>query len=127
MGRGTANGPGLRAAAVGGLAGASATTLLIGLVHTFAPAVPFLPESIAQSLVRAAPGGFATYFIERLGHWAIRLALAGTFAGFLLGGALVGLLVPFLPQRLSPHPFGGGVVGLTPPLIASVATLSSHP
>ena len=56
MGRGTRKWPGFRAAAVGGLAGASATTLLIGLVHTFAPAVPFLPESIAQSLVRVAPG-----------------------------------------------------------------------
>ena len=118
---------GVRAGAAAGLVGAAGVMVLTAVVHTVAPPVPFLPESIAQSLVRAAPGGFATYFIERLGHWAIRLALAGTFAGFLLGGALVGLLVPFLAQRLSGNPFGGGVVGFTPLWLASVAMYPSNP
>src|SRR2546428_6186050 len=115
MGRGTANGPGLRAAAVGGLAGASATTLLIGLVHTFAPAVPFLPESIAQSLVRAAPGGFATYFIDRLAHSAIRLALAGTFVVFLLAAAMLALSMPVFLRRRPTHPLLSSCLALLSP------------
>ena len=51
---------GVRAGAAAGLVGAAGVMVLTAVVHTVAPPVPFLPESIAQSLVRAAPGGFAT-------------------------------------------------------------------
>jgi hypothetical protein len=57
-----------RAGALAGLSGASAAIVLAAVLHTVAPAIPFPPQRITQALVRAAPGGFATYFIERLGH-----------------------------------------------------------
>ena len=110
-----------------GLAGAATTTVLAAALHTVAPAVPFLPESIAQSLVRAAPGGFATYFIERLGHWAIRLAVAGTFGAFLLAGAASGLLVPVLERRLLRSPLGAGAVSFLPLWAVSVILYPSNP
>ena len=116
-----------RAAAAGGLVGGAAITILVAVAHSVAPSVPFLPESIAQSLVRAAPGGFATYFIERLGHWAIRLALAGTFAAFLGAGALVGLLIPWLMRRLSWSAWAAGVLAFAPAWAASVALYPSNP
>ena len=109
-------------AAAGGLVGGAAITILVAVAHSVAPSVPFLPESIAQSLVRAAPGGFATYFIERLGHWAIRLALAGTFAAFLGVGALVGLLIPWLMRRLSWSAWAAGVLAFAPAWAASPAS-----
>src|SRR5206468_1683930 len=89
-----------RAGAVAGLAGSAAATVSLALLHTLAPAVPFLPVSLAQSFVRAAPGGFATFFIERLGHWALRVATAGTCGAFVLSGAALGLLLPDLVEGL---------------------------
>ncbi|HYV02395.1 MAG TPA: molybdopterin-dependent oxidoreductase [Actinomycetota bacterium] len=81
-----------------GLAGSAAVTLTAAVVHAFVPDIRFLPFAIAQSLIRAAPGGFATYFIEALGHWAMRLAVVGTSAAFLLSGAVVGLFAPRLER-----------------------------
>jgi DMSO/TMAO reductase YedYZ molybdopterin-dependent catalytic subunit len=116
-----------RAAGASGLAGSAATILLVALVHTAAPPVPFLPESIAQSVVRAAPGGVATFFIERLGHWAIRLALAGTFAAFLVAGAAAGLLLPILVRRLFGNAPAAGATSFLPLWAVSVALYPSNP
>src|SRR5439155_20278594 len=66
--------------AAAGLAGSSTATVAAALVHTAFPSVPFPPLSIAQAIVRAAPGGFAPTFIDLLGHRALRLALAGEVA-----------------------------------------------
>ncbi|HEX9235876.1 MAG TPA: hypothetical protein VF972_06325, partial [Actinomycetota bacterium] len=76
-----------------GLVGSAAVTGATAVAHTVAPAVRFLPYALAQSLIRAAPGGLATYFIEHLGHWAMRLAVAGTAAAFVGSGAVLGLLI----------------------------------
>ena len=39
--------------------------------------VAFPPTALAAALVRETPGGVATFFIELLGHWALRLAGVG--------------------------------------------------
>src|SRR5947209_7423957 len=83
-----------RPAAAAGLVGSAVVTGAMAIVHTVVPSMPFLPLALAQAVVKAAPGGLATYFIERLGHWAIRLAVVGTLVAFLASGALLGLLIP---------------------------------
>src|SRR5438128_2555214 len=88
-----------RLAAAAGLVGSTAITGAMALVHTLAPSVPFLPLALAQAVVRAAPGGLATYFIERLGHWAIRLAVVGTLVSFLASGAVLGVIIAAMDER----------------------------
>ncbi|HYT30059.1 MAG TPA: hypothetical protein VEN82_04725, partial [Actinomycetota bacterium] len=110
-----------RRAALAGLVGAAAATMAMAVVHTLASSVPFPPLVIAQSLVRAAPGGFATFFIDRLGHWAIRLAVAGAAGAFLLSGAVVGLAIPWLERRIRTRAaFLAGPVAFVPVWAASV-------
>jgi DMSO/TMAO reductase YedYZ molybdopterin-dependent catalytic subunit len=92
----------VRAALVAGLAGGAALMAGAAVVHTLSTRVPFLPVALAQSGVRAAPGGFATYFIEALGHWALRLAVIATSAAFLASGALGGLAMLWLRRSLPP-------------------------
>ncbi|MDP9296448.1 MAG: molybdopterin-dependent oxidoreductase [Actinomycetota bacterium] len=82
-----------RASAVAGLAGAAALTIALALLHTFAPSMPFAPSAIAQSLVRTTPGSVDSFFIDRLGHWAQRIALLGTCVGFVLLGSVAGVVV----------------------------------
>ena len=49
--------------------------------------IAFPPNSIAGALVRETPGDVATFFIELLGHWALRLATLGAIAAALALGA----------------------------------------
>lgn len=91
------------------------------LIHTLVRAVPFLPLSLAQALVRAAPGGFATFFIDRLGHWALRLAVTGTVLAFVLAGVSLGLLIPRL-SRVTRSDAVAGALGFLPLWIVSVAS-----
>jgi DMSO/TMAO reductase YedYZ molybdopterin-dependent catalytic subunit len=101
---------------------------LLAVLHTLAPAFPFLPVSLAQSFVRAAPGGFATFFIERLGHWALRVATAGTCGAFVLSGAALGLLLPDLVEALGRRrSFLAATAVLLPLWAASVALYPSDP
>ena len=86
--------------AVAGMVGTAAVIVIFALVHTFLRAVPFLPLALAQAVVRAAPRGFATFFIEHLGHWAIRLAALATLAVFCVIGVGLGTLIPRLSQPL---------------------------
>jgi DMSO/TMAO reductase YedYZ molybdopterin-dependent catalytic subunit len=94
------------------------------LLHTFVRAVPFLPLVLAQAVVRAAPGGFATFFIEHLGHWALRLAVTGTVVAFLLGGAALGLFISWLARFVRAVPVAG-VLGFLPLWVVSVAVYPS--
>jgi DMSO/TMAO reductase YedYZ molybdopterin-dependent catalytic subunit len=112
---------------VAGLAGASGQMVLAAVAHTLAPPLPFLPLSLSQALVRAAPGGFATFFIEALGHWALRVAVAGTTVGFLLAGALLGLLILDLHNGLGGRPRLAGVLALLPLWGATVLVYPSNP
>jgi DMSO/TMAO reductase YedYZ molybdopterin-dependent catalytic subunit len=117
----------LRRGWVAGLAAAGVATFLLALTSAVVPDVPFLPLSIAQSLVRATPGGVATYFIELLGHWALRLAIVGTAIAFLAAGAILGLLIPLYRDRLGLRASVAGVASLLPLWAVSVALYPSEP
>jgi len=92
----------------------------MAVVHTVAPSVPFLPLALSQAIVKATPGGVATYFIERLGHWAIRLAVVGTVVAFLASGALLGLLIPPLTRSLRGSASATGAVSFAPMWLVAV-------
>jgi DMSO/TMAO reductase YedYZ molybdopterin-dependent catalytic subunit len=113
-----------RVALLAGLSGAAATIVLAALAHTLVRSLPFLPLVLAQSLVRATPGGVATFFIEHLGHWALRLAVVGTSLAFLVLGALLGLAIP--PARRLPRPLAGALA-FVPLWVASVASYPPAP
>ncbi|HVH53350.1 MAG TPA: hypothetical protein VNA32_04380, partial [Actinomycetota bacterium] len=83
-------------AAVAGLAGGAAVTVAGAILHTLVPAVPFPPIAIAQVLVRTTPGGFDSFFIDRLGHGAQQLAIVGTCIAFLLLAAALGVAIPWV-------------------------------
>lgn len=53
------------------------------------PALTFPPGALANRLVRLAPGGVSTLFIELLGHWALRLLGLGVLLGSVVLGAEV--------------------------------------
>lgn len=108
-------------AAVAGLAGAAAVIGVGAVVHSLAPSIPFLPAAVAQTLVRAAPGELATAAIEVLGHWALRLATAGTGALLLAAGAVSGLLIRRADLRPPPHAIAAGILGFVPMWLLSVA------
>ena len=99
-GPGVGRDPDLRSAQLAGLAASATATLALGLIHTFASSIPFPPSSIAQVLVRTTPGGFDSFFIDILGHWAQRLALIGTALAFAVVGApLAAVWHRFLGRR----------------------------
>jgi DMSO/TMAO reductase YedYZ molybdopterin-dependent catalytic subunit len=60
---------------------------LLWTVSGFSKTVSFPPTAIASAVVRETPGDVATFFIELLGHWAMRLVTVGALAGALLAGA----------------------------------------
>lgn len=114
---------GSRRPAVAGLAGTSAATVATAVLHTFWRGVPFPPAAIAQILVRTTPGGFDTFFIDRLGHWAQRLALLGTALAFALSGVVLGALV----GRIRPRSLAAWTASLLPLWAASFALYPSTP
>jgi DMSO/TMAO reductase YedYZ molybdopterin-dependent catalytic subunit len=81
-----------------GLASTATYTVGLALVHTLAPRIPFPPIGIAQGLVRRAPGGFATFFIERLGYLALPSAALFTSVAFLAFGAGWGWAASTVPS-----------------------------
>jgi DMSO/TMAO reductase YedYZ molybdopterin-dependent catalytic subunit len=114
-----------RRAALAGLFGSAVLVLAAGVLHAVAPAVPFLPEALAQALVRAPPGSVSSFFIDLLGHWAQRLALVGTAVAFVLVGALLGLAIPWLSRRWGWGRPWAGAVAFLPLWAVSVALYPS--
>lgn len=103
-----------RKAAAAGLAGTAAATVATALLHTFWPSVPFPPVAIAQLLIRAPSGAVDSFFIDRLGHWAQRLAVLGTSAAFAASGAVLGVAMARLQARARAHPLVLGALALLP-------------
>lgn len=75
------------------------------------PSIGFPPLAFAERIVRLTPGGVATFFIDRLGHNALRLLSAGAIATFLALGAFLvettasrGRAAPMSPGSRSPPP-----------------------
>jgi DMSO/TMAO reductase YedYZ molybdopterin-dependent catalytic subunit len=109
-------------ASIGGLAGGAAVAVGGAVLHTVAPSIPFPPIAIAQVLVRTTPGSFDSFFINRLGHWAARLAVVGTCIGFLAIAALLGMIIPPLARRIS---FASGPVAFVPLWVISIVLYPS--
>lgn len=110
--------------AIGGLVGGATVTLAGAVLHTLAPPVPFPPIAIAQVLVRTTPGGFDSFFIDRLGHWAMRLAVVATCIAYLLLSAFLGLAIPPLSRKLGRL---AGPLAFLPLWLVSVALYPSNP
>ena len=99
-------GPGLRpsAAFAAGVSAMLLATGVLGLATLVQPSVPFPPLGLAQRLLRLIPGRVDVFFIDLLGHWALRLFAAGFAVGSILAGGAAGVLV----ARVSGPAQGGG-------------------
>jgi DMSO/TMAO reductase YedYZ molybdopterin-dependent catalytic subunit len=103
---------------VAGVAAMLVATAVLGLVHLVQASFPFPPLGLAQRLLRLVPGPLAVFFIELLGHWALRLFAVGFTVGSILAGGAAGVLVGRRPAagpglRRSPAAWlAGGLLGL---------------
>jgi DMSO/TMAO reductase YedYZ molybdopterin-dependent catalytic subunit len=92
------------------LAGLLATAISVAALFVAAGlgwGVPFPPTSIAEAVLRAVPGGVATFFIEHLGHMARpSLAAGAVLATFFFGSELLALT----SRRGAPRPWAAGGV-----------------
>jgi len=82
--------------AVAGLAGAATALVADAALHTFWSSVPFTPVSVAQAVIRAAPGWLDAFFIDRFQHAARPSAVIASGVGFVVLAVLLGLALPRL-------------------------------
>ncbi|MQB00573.1 MAG: molybdopterin-dependent oxidoreductase [Actinobacteria bacterium] len=113
-------------------AGALATAVALGGMWTASALIPssvFPPAAVADAVIRFTPGDVATFFIESLGHWAMRLLAVGVLAAVVVLGAQV---LVWTRMGAGPRPFVAGAVlaglaallFLVPPVTGSdVATI----
>jgi DMSO/TMAO reductase YedYZ molybdopterin-dependent catalytic subunit len=78
---------------VAGVAAMTVATAVLGLVHLVQASFPFPPLGLAQRLLRLVPGPLAVFFIDLLGHWALRLFAVGFTVGSVLAGGAAAVLV----------------------------------
>ncbi|HEV3462551.1 MAG TPA: hypothetical protein VG846_01060, partial [Actinomycetota bacterium] len=97
-----------------GAAAMTVATAVLGLVHLVQASFPFPPLGLAQRLLRLVPGPVAVFFIDLLGHWALRLFAVGfTVGSIVVGGAAAVLVARAGPARRSRAAWlAGGVLGL---------------
>ena len=76
-----------------GTAAIMVATAIFGLVHLVQASFPFPPLGLAQRLLRLVPGPAAVFFIDLLGHWALRLFAVGFTLGSILAGGAAAVLV----------------------------------
>ena len=82
---------------VAGVSAMLVATAFLGLVYLVQPSFPFPPLGLAQRLLRLVPGPVAVFFIDRLGHWALRLFAVGFTVGSVLAGGVAGVVVARRP------------------------------
>jgi DMSO/TMAO reductase YedYZ molybdopterin-dependent catalytic subunit len=111
---------------VAGLAGAAVLTLGSAVLSTLWNRVPFVPTNIAQAAVRVTSGKVNSFFIDRLGHWAQRLALLGVCAGFVLAGLVAGVVVRSLAKG-EPTRSGWWIPSLLPLWVVSAGAYVRYP
>ena len=97
-----------------GVAAMTVATAVLGLVHIVQASFPFPPLGLAQRLLRLIPGPLAVFFIDLLGHWALRLfAIGFTVASILAGGAAAVLVARAGAARRGRAAWlAGGLLGL---------------
>jgi DMSO/TMAO reductase YedYZ molybdopterin-dependent catalytic subunit len=105
-----------RPARISGALASAVALALLWAVSGFSKTVSFPPTAIASAVVRETPGDVATFFIELLGHWAMRLVTIGALAGALLVGAEA-FARTFRDRR--PMPLAAGI------LVAAAAGLAA--
>jgi DMSO/TMAO reductase YedYZ molybdopterin-dependent catalytic subunit len=71
------------------------------------PGIAFPPAAVAEALVRGVPGDVATFFIERLGRWAMRLLTLGAVAGALAAAAAA---LTATAEEERPRPYRAGAL-----------------
>jgi len=96
------------------------STALIWLLSSLFDGVIFPPAALADLIIRSVPGGFSTFFIDALGHWALRLLITGVLTGSLLFGGE--LLWRRSASRLRSLEAGGLIAALG--FVASLASSS---
>jgi len=82
---------------VAGTAAMVVALAVVGLVHLVQASFPFPPLGLAQRLLRLVPGPVAVFFIDLLGHWALRLFAVGFTVAAVLAGGAAALLVAGAP------------------------------
>jgi DMSO/TMAO reductase YedYZ molybdopterin-dependent catalytic subunit len=82
---------------VAGTAAMVVAVAVLGLVHLVQASFPFPPLGLAQRLLRLVPGSVAVFFIDLLGHWALRLFAVGFTVGTILAGGAAAVLVARAP------------------------------
>jgi DMSO/TMAO reductase YedYZ molybdopterin-dependent catalytic subunit len=99
---------------VAGAAAMVVAVAVLGLVHLVQASFPFPPLGLAQRLLRLVPGPLAVFFIDLLGHWALRLFAAGFTVGTVLAGGAAAVLVARVapPRRGRAAWLAGGLLGL---------------
>jgi DMSO/TMAO reductase YedYZ molybdopterin-dependent catalytic subunit len=97
---------------VAGVAAMTVATAVLGLVHIVQASFPFPPLGLAQRLLRLIPGPLAVFFIDLLGHWALRLFAIGFTAASILAGGAAAVLVARAAQRDRAAWLAGGLLGL---------------
>jgi DMSO/TMAO reductase YedYZ molybdopterin-dependent catalytic subunit len=101
-----------RAGIAAGLLGAGVALCADGVLHVLVPPVPFAPISVAQAVIRAAPGAVDAFFIDRLQHLARPVAVVGSVLGFVLLAAVLGAALPEVRRRLGSGAFAAAVLSL---------------
>jgi hypothetical protein len=82
---------------VAGVSAMLVATAVLGLAYLVQASFPFPPLGLAQRLLQLVPGPLAVFFIERLGHWALRLFAVGFTVGSVLAGGVAGVVVARRP------------------------------
>ena len=97
---------------VAGTAAMVVATAVLGLVHLVQASFPFPPLGLAQRLLRLVPGPVAVFFIDLLGHWALRLFAVGFTVASILAGGAAAVLVARAAKRSRAAWLAGGLLGL---------------
>lgn len=114
----------LRADRLTGLIAAAVALAALWVANSLTPNLPFPPTALAERIIRITPGDVATFFIDLLGHWSMRLLTLGVLAGALVLGAEA---LPRSRSGAHTRPLLAGVVLAGVAAAASLSTPTFQP
>jgi DMSO/TMAO reductase YedYZ molybdopterin-dependent catalytic subunit len=88
-----------REGATAGVAATLVALAVFGAAHLVSPSAPFPPLAIGQRVLALVPGPLASFAIDVLGHWALRLFVIGVLAATLALGGAAGAWAATRPGR----------------------------